>query len=99
MEEIRTISKGNARRLGTVALEMGADVVRGPLESRDEKLIIGETDLKTWLEAYKGHELILIAASISQETRQVNICRTCGQEYEGNVCPYCQEARLRLRGR
>lgn len=93
------IPKDSARQLGTLALEMGADVLRGPLERRDDGWAVGDTDLGEWLEKYQGYELILVAASISEITYQLKTCGVCGREHEGKVCPYCQEVRRRLRGR
>ncbi|MFB0546634.1 MAG: hypothetical protein ACETWB_06970, partial [Anaerolineae bacterium] len=77
------IPKASARRLATLALEMGAEVLRGPLERRDEGWAVGDTDLGEWLEKYSDCELILIAASIREETYQLKTCGICGREYEG----------------
>jgi len=92
-------SKSEAQELASQAMDMGAGALRGFLH-RDEadKWIVGSTDVNTWLGRYEGLELILLALPIERGTPEIKTCRTCGREYEGNVCPHCQTARKRLRG-
>jgi hypothetical protein len=94
------ISKSDARKLASQAMDMGAGAVRGFLHRGEaEKWIVGSTDVNAWLRKYEGSELILLAVPIREQgTAGMKTCRTCGREYEGETCPHCQTARKRLRG-
>ncbi len=97
-----TIPKSSVQELTNRAHEMGADVLRGPLQRLDEEggWAIGNIHLMDWLARYEGRDLILIAAVIGEEQELLTkTCGTCGREYSGRECPYCREARERLRGR
>jgi len=97
-----TIPKPSVQELATRANELGAGVLRGPLQRLDEERgwAIGNIHLRDWLARYEGRDLILIAAVIGEgEEPAKKACRTCGREYSGSECPYCREARERLRGR
>jgi hypothetical protein len=103
-KEIRdmTIPKSGIQELAIRAHEMGAGVLRGPLQRLDEERgwAVGNIHLRDWLARYEDRDLILIAAVIGEERESpVETCRTCGREYSGSECPYCREARERLRGR
>ena len=94
------ISKSDAQELASQAIDMGAGALRGFLH-RDEagEWVVGSTDVNAWLGRYEGFELILLAVPIGERgTPGMKTCRTCGREYEGDVCPHCQTARKRLRG-
>jgi len=97
-----TIPKSDVQELAVRAHEMGASVLRGSLQRLDEERgwAVGSIHLRDWLARYKGRDLILIAAVIGEEQESPDkTCRTCGREYSGSECPYCREARERLRGR
>jgi hypothetical protein len=97
-----TIPKSDVQQLAIRAYEMGATVLRGSLQRLDEERgwAIGNVHLRDWLARYAGRDLILIAAVIGEEQEApAQTCRTCGREYSGSECPYCREARQRLRGR
>lgn len=97
-----TIPKSDVQELAIKAHEMGARVLRGSLQRLDEERgwAIGNLHLRDWLARYEGRDLILIAAVIGEEQEPAKkTCRTCGREYTGSECPYCREARERLRGR
>jgi hypothetical protein len=96
------IPKSSVQELATKAHEMGADVLRGPLQRLDEEgcWTIGNIHLKDWLARYESRDLILIAAVVGEGQEPAkNTCGTCGREYIGHECPYCREVRERLRGR
>jgi hypothetical protein len=94
------VSKSDAQELASQAIDMGAGALRGLLHRGEAgEWIVGSTDVNTWLGRYEGFELILLALPIEgRGTPQIKTCRTCGREYEGDVCPHCQTARKRLRG-
>jgi hypothetical protein len=93
------VSKSDVQELASQAIDMGAGALRGLLHRGEEEWIVGSTDVNTWLGRYEGCELILLAMPIEgRGTSQMKTCRTCGREYEGDVCPHCQTARKRLRG-
>ena len=96
-----TISKSDARRLAKEATEIGAHVLRGVLTIGPEGTKIGETDVLEWLAQYADRELVLVATSVGEIfiESEVKICYTCGRDYRGDTCPYCAEARARLRGK
>lgn len=91
-----------ARDLATRAYEMGALVLRGQLARQDSgDWTVDGQSVTEWLAVLAGQQVYLIAigagAGVSPTASKLN-CRTCGREYEGHECPYCREARLRLRG-
>jgi hypothetical protein len=94
------ISKSDARHLAKEATEIGAHVLRGVLTIGPEGAKVGETNVLDWLAQYADKELVLIATSVGQVfiESEVKICYTCGRDYTGDTCPYCAEARARLRG-
>ena len=96
-----TIPKAGVQELAIRAHEMGASVLRGSLERLDEERgwAVGNIHLRDWLARYRDRDLILIAAVIGEEQEPATrTCGTCGREYSGSECPYCREARERLRG-
>jgi hypothetical protein len=97
-----TIPKSGVQELAIRAHETGAGVLRGSLQrlSEERGWSVGNVHLRDWLARYEGRDLILIAAVIGEEKElPAKTCRTCGREYSGSECPYCREARERLRGR
>lgn len=97
-----TIPKSDIQELAIRAHEMGASVLRGSLQRLDAERgwAVGDIHLRDWLARYEGRDLILIAAVIGEKQELSDkTCRTCGREYSGSRCPYCREARERLRGR
>ena len=61
--------------------------------------MIGGMPVDKILERFAQQEVYLIVASL-EDDRPVpaKVCRTCGEEYEGALCPRCQTVRTRLRG-
>jgi len=97
-----TVPKSNIQELAIRAHEMGASVLRGPLQRLEEGSgwAIGDMHVSDWLARYKGQDLLLIVAVIGEEQEPLaKTCKTCGREYIGSECPYCREVRERLRGR
>ena len=96
------LRKANVLRLATTAHEMEMGVLRGRL-FRDPASgnWQGEgLDLGLWLRQFEGQEIVLIAGRLDDDRPvPVRVCRTCGREYSDVECPYCREARQRLRGR
>ncbi len=91
-----------ARDLATKAYEMGASILRGELARHDSgDWTVDGQSVAEWLAGFEGQQVYLIAigadANLKSAAGKRN-CRTCGREYEGPECPYCREARLRLRG-
>ncbi len=95
-----TISRSSVRELAIMAYEMGVGVLRGPLHRTEEGWAVGDARLEEWLEGYEGREVVLIAAPLGEAWGPATkTCGICGREYEGDECPHCREARMRLRGR
>jgi len=96
-----SIPKSDIQELALKAHEMGAGVLRGPLQrlGEEREWAIGEIHLRDWLAKYEGQDVVLIAAAIGEEQEPATkTCGICGREYSGSECPYCREARERLRG-
>ncbi len=94
------ISKSEARRLALNSMEMGAHVLRGTLTIGPDGVKVDDKDIAEWLAQYSDWELILIAAPVGEIAieSEIKSCYTCGRDYKGDACPYCAEARARLRG-
>lgn len=94
------ISKIEARQLMIGAAEIGAQVLRGILTLGPEGIEIDGMNVTEWLTHYADAELLLIAAPVGKIAveSELKSCYTCGRDYTGETCPYCAEARARLRG-
>lgn len=94
------ISKTNALRLASDAIHDGAVAMRGPLAKNEEgQFLVGDRSLTQWLEQHQGQELVIILAPIKARADQtLRQCAVCGRDYEGDECPHCARARIRLRG-
>ncbi len=96
-----TMRKASVLELATAAYDLDAGVTRGLLtRSPEGGWTISGVDVANWLAKFEGQEIVLIAASLS-DNREVppRTCPRCGREYVGAYCPHCREARIRLRGR
>ena len=93
----------SARDLAARAQEMGASILRGKLTGHtSEGWAMDGKPVMEWLTRFEGQQIFLIAVAINATTQTTVVkrtCHTCGRDYEGHECPYCREARLRLRGR
>ncbi len=93
----------SARDLATRAHEMGASILRGQLVRQDAGAwAVDGQSVTDWLAEFEGQQVFLIAVASDARAAPTAVkrtCRTCGRDYEGRECPYCREARLRLRGR
>jgi hypothetical protein len=95
-----SLRKATVLEMATAAYELDASVRRGVLRKVDGKWTVMGDDLDNWLNKFDGQEVVLIAASLSDERPlETRTCRTCGREYVGLECPHCRDARIRLRGR
>jgi rubrerythrin len=95
------IPRATALQLASDARDAGAEALRGLLETNDDgRWILGHIEVESWLSRHAGQELVLIVAAIDKETPMAytRVCRTCGNDYEGRVCPHCEAVRRRLRG-
>jgi hypothetical protein len=95
-----SLRKASVLDMATAAYEMDAAVKRGILHRVEGRLMIMGEDLDSLLQRFEGQEIVLIAASLTDERPvESRVCRTCGREYVGAECPHCRDARIRLRGR
>ena len=94
------VSKSDARRLTKDATEVGGHVLRGVLKVSSDGAAVGDTNLLEWLQNFNGSEIMLVGLRVepSHIESDLKICYTCGRDYRGDDCPYCTEARARLRG-
>lgn len=95
------VSKTNALRLASSAMDMGAVALRGLLsQEEDDRFTVGNRDLSEWLSRYAGQEIIVILVPVdTSDQDQIRQCGVCGRDYQGSECPHCVEVRARLRGR
>jgi hypothetical protein len=95
-----TVSKSDARRLTKDATEIGGHVLRGVVKVSPSGVTVGDTNLWEWLQQFNGSELMLVGMRVEAGLieSELKICYTCGRDYRGDTCPYCAEARARLRG-
>jgi hypothetical protein len=94
------LSKANALRLASNAMDIGAVALRGPLSLEGNEFTIGDRNLSEWLSRYADQEVIVILAPVDTNVyAEVRQCGVCGRDYEGSECPHCAEVRARLRGR
>jgi hypothetical protein len=96
-----SLRKATVLEMASAAYDMDASVKRGVLlKDAGGHWSIGGEDLTEWLGHFASQEIVLIAASLSDD-RPIDprTCRTCGREYYGLECPHCRDARIRLRGR
>lgn len=95
------ISRNDAHRLAREAVGLGAQVLRGTVALEADGVKVGDTSIFDWLAQLTGSELMLIAVPVGRVAKpreEVQSCNTCGRDYTGPTCPYCAEARARLRG-
>jgi hypothetical protein len=97
---MRAVRRASLRELASAAYELDAKVAEGTLRrSNDGRWMIGTTPLDRMLEQFAQQEVHIIVASLEDDRPlPAKVCRTCGDEYEGAMCPRCQAVRARLRG-
>jgi hypothetical protein len=87
-------------KLALNAREMDIDVLQGHVErdAATSAITVDNQDLVTWLAKFQGQEVVILVASLDDD-RPITIrtCRTCGRDYTDSECPYCGDARRRLR--
>jgi hypothetical protein len=95
-----SLRKAAVLDLATAAYEVDAEVKRGMLRKVDGRWTVSDQDMSDWLTRFEGHEVVLIAVSLSDERPiEPRLCSRCGHEFVGVECPRCRDARIRLRGR
>ncbi len=94
------ISRSDARQLAKTGMEMGGRVLRGSLSVGPDGIMVDNTNLADWLAQHSGGEIVLVAAAIGRSgvEQELKTCNRCGRDYTDDRCPYCAEARARLRG-
>jgi hypothetical protein len=93
------VSRREARELMSLGYELGAAVLMGALQHREDGTWwIGDQALEEVLAGWEGREVALVADVLGQAPGPTRICRVCGTEYQGHACPRCREIRKRLRG-
>lgn len=94
------LSRSEARRLALRAMEAGAQILQGEVVIGPEGASVDGKPISEWLAQHADSELMLIAAPVGELAieNEVKTCYTCGEDYTGDACPRCREARARLRG-
>ncbi len=94
--------KASIRELTRSAYQLNGRFIEGVLRRNpaDGQWMIGDTSLSQWVSQHEGEDVTMILLSMDEQQEiQESTCRTCGRRYVGVECPYCREARFRLRGR
>ncbi len=94
-----SLRKAAVLKLATQAQELDIRVHRGRL-TRDSAghWMMDSVPLSDWLQQFEGHEMVLIAGSLDDDRPAVvRTCTRCGRDYTDPECPFCHEARQRLR--
>jgi len=94
------LTKPNALRLASYAMNEGALALRGQLlRDEDGQYNVGDRNMSEWLAQAEGNEVIIILASVDTTAHtRYRQCDICGRDYEGEECLHCASARARLRG-
>jgi hypothetical protein len=95
------IPRADALQLASFAHDLGAEALRGTLTKNEAgRWTVGYIEVESWLSRHDGLEVVLAVAAIDTETPMAytRTCRTCGNDYEGRICPRCEAIRRRLRG-
>ena len=94
------ILKLEARELMSRGYEMGATVLSGVVQRREDGTwSVADRSIDELLVALEGKEIVVVTSDVVDGRGKTHICRTCGTEYEGSSCPRCREIHRRLRGR
>ena len=91
---MKYIHLSGADELATIAEEIGAEVLRGPLRYPSETggWQLGNLDLSTHLSQYRDHEITVIIAAMGKAEPERFICGICGFVMdEARECPRCKE--------
>ena len=95
-----SLRKASVLDMATAAYELDASVKRGVLQQVEGRWTVMGADIDDWLRQFDGQEVVLIAASLSDDRPLApRTCGTCGRDFVGIECPHCREVRIRLRGR
>jgi hypothetical protein len=100
------IHPANVEEVASVAREVGAEVLRGPLTYPSETggLQLGDLDLSEYLHKYRDCEITLIIAATGEAEEKPVVCGICGFAMdEAGECPRCklmnEEAARQIRAR
>jgi hypothetical protein len=100
------IHPANVEEVASVAREVGAEVLRGPLTYPSETggLQLGDLDLSEYLHKYRDCEITLIIAATRVAEQKPVVCGICGFAMdEIGECPRCklmnEEAARQIRAR
>jgi len=87
--------KSNAEELALMALEIGAEVIRGPVRYPSESgdIEVGGVDIGEYLYELKDQEVIVIVAPLGPLEELPIICGLCGTPYTDDECPSCRQER------
>jgi hypothetical protein len=87
------IHPANVEEVASVAREVGAEVLRGPLTYPSETggLQLGDLDLSEYLHKYRDCEITLIIAATGEAEEKPVVCGICGFAMdEAGECPRCK---------
>ena len=93
--------KASIRDLTRAAYELDGRFTEGRLhrDAEDGRWMLNDQPLEQWLMQFENQDVTFIVVGM-EDARPIEerICRTCGRKYIDVECPYCREARVRLRG-
>jgi hypothetical protein len=81
--------------LASVARQMGAQVVRGPVRyaAHERSAQVGDVEIDSLLHEMAAYEVLLIVAPLDLESNHRLICPLCGGSSQGGECPDCKAER------
>ena len=86
------VCRDDAEGLASVAQEMGARVVRGPVGygAFGASLHVGDAEIDDLLHEMAAQEVLLIVAPVGSAPDDRTVCPLCHRTYQGDECPECR---------
>ena len=86
------VSWDDTEGLASVAREMGARVLRGPVRYADSegRLHVGDAEIDDLLHEMAAHEVLVVIAPLGLATEPRLLCPLCRRAYHGGECPVCR---------
>ncbi len=86
------LSRPDTEGLASVAREMGARVLRGPVRyaAFGGSLHVGDVEIDELLHEMAAEEVLVIVAPLGVAREPRSICRACGRAYLGSHSPVCK---------
>ena len=86
------VSWDDTERLASVAQQMGASVLRGPVRHAafGVSLHVGDVEIDDLLHEMAAHEVLVIIAPLGLAPEPCLLCPLCRRACQGGECPVCR---------